>query len=886
MEVARLWATLGIEDREFQRGLQRDTQALEQVGKKARGAGDDVKSFGDRLKKIDTGGLERIGRGLSVGVTAPVLAMGAASIKAASDTDESLSKVNVVFGTSAKVIEEWAKTSAEAFGQSKQQALEAAGTFGNLFTAMQIGAPQASKMSTTLIQLAGDLASFNNIGTEEALTALRAGLVGEAEPLRRLGVNLNEAALKAEAMRLGLAKSTSEGLEPAAKAQAAYSLILQQTKNAQGDFARTSEGLANQTRILEAEFTNLRAEVGKELLPVAKDAVSVARDMLKEFKSLPDPVKKTATELTLLGAALGPVLLGFAGIVSSVKALASIPDTAKGIGKMLGLGGGAPAAGAGTTAATTAAARTVATNRFGYSAAEIAAVKAGTTTLPSASSAVVAAKPGLLARGGAMLRGVGGVGGAAALVTKEGSLGEMIAERLGWIKSAGQTTVKGDAAEFGPKRPAGPTTTAATGFTDPKIAKKLAAASDAQFGAMVAATQSQLAMGDEATSARREAAKMVPLLNERAEALKAKAKELEPLIKEDAEKAKEFWSIRRETFEVQEQATNLQSAAAKEAAEQQKKASEAAKQAAQEQQGWARTQFEAAMQVAQVRAGTVAEEFRAQAEAANTLPLITARQKQLAAEGRRLLPETKTSADAAKRFAEINAEYWSLQEQGQKAAEGASKEIQSNQKKAEEAQKKANREAKKQADDFARFQKDVAAEMGRRADEAMRAFQSKNSERMGFQNAVVSLEEAKLKNNPFLNEKQKGLAMVRPLAHQLFQSLRSVQGESETDMVNRQVNAEGIKSRIAESLGGFKKLGRRGTLALNQEFAAIERQAQATPFASRAVAQAQQAAEQAKKLAPAPVVMQLVVDGSTLNMQKLWEMYQQMRRRESYESGM
>lgn len=188
------------------------------------------------------------------------------SVNAASDLGESISKVGVVFGKSAKTVNAFAANSATAFGQSKQQALEAAGTFGNLFVSMKIGQKESANMSTKLVALASDLASFNNTDPAEALDALRAGLVGETEPLRRFGINLNDAQLRAETLRLGLGKVGST-LTPLQKAQASYSLILKQSTTAQGDFARTSTGMANQQRIMNARLDDAKASIGQQLLP-------------------------------------------------------------------------------------------------------------------------------------------------------------------------------------------------------------------------------------------------------------------------------------------------------------------------------------------------------------------------------------------------------------------------------------------------------------------------------------------------------------------------------------------------------------------------------------------------------------------------------------------
>lgn len=198
------------------------------------------------------------------------------AVNAASDLQESMSKVNVVFGDSASIVTKFAEDAAVSMGMAKQQALEASGTFGNLFVSMGMGGSESAKMSTSLVQLAGDLASFNNIDPTEALDALRSGLVGETEPMRRLGVNMNDATLKAQALAMGL-KWQGETLPPLVKAQAAYALIMEQTSTAQGDYARTSGGFANQLRTLKAQITDVAATIGAALLPVAINVVEALR---------------------------------------------------------------------------------------------------------------------------------------------------------------------------------------------------------------------------------------------------------------------------------------------------------------------------------------------------------------------------------------------------------------------------------------------------------------------------------------------------------------------------------------------------------------------------------------------------------------------------------
>jgi hypothetical protein len=219
-------------------------------------------------------------RTMAIAGTAAAGAVAAASFKLvqqASNLEESQSKVNTVFKNSAFIVDNFAKTSATSFGITKQAALEAAGTFGNLIQAFGIGEGEAANMSVTLVSLAADLASFNNTPIEEAIMALRSGLSGEAEPLKRFGVAINDVRLKQEAFNMGLYDGKG-ALDITAKTQAAYALILKDTNLAQGDFSRTSEGFANQMRILQASLSDAATEVGLVLLPYFKEFVNFIND--------------------------------------------------------------------------------------------------------------------------------------------------------------------------------------------------------------------------------------------------------------------------------------------------------------------------------------------------------------------------------------------------------------------------------------------------------------------------------------------------------------------------------------------------------------------------------------------------------------------------------
>lgn len=283
-----------------------------ELNKQIAGAGSGLRKFGDKMS--------RAGNKLTIGLTLPLVALGKTAFDAASDLNESMSKVNVVFEDSADVIVDWSKTSAKALGISQQEALEAAGTFGNLFRAMKIGTKPAADMSKQLVGLASDLASFNNANPEDVLLALRSGLVGEAEPLRKFGVSLSAARIEAEALSLGMKKQGGV-FTAAQKAQAAYSIILKDTTLAQGDFARTADGAANKQRIMSAQFKDAAATIGTKLLPIGIKLLDFATGLLEKFQNLSPGAQDLVLKLGLMAVALGPVVKIGGSVAKTMGAL-------------------------------------------------------------------------------------------------------------------------------------------------------------------------------------------------------------------------------------------------------------------------------------------------------------------------------------------------------------------------------------------------------------------------------------------------------------------------------------------------------------------------------------------------------------------------------------
>lgn len=204
-------------------------------------------------------------------VASSVVDLGKESIALASDMNETRSKINAVFGSESQAqIEKWSSTAATKMGMSQQAAQAFAASFGNIYTNMGFTQKESAKLSMNLVQLAADQASFNNLPTEEVLQKIQSGLTGEYESLKSLGIVIKESEVQQRAMN-DTGKASAKLLTDQELAMARYELIVEKSSNANGDFARTSDGLANQQKILAAKMDDLKTKIGEALLPVVTE---------------------------------------------------------------------------------------------------------------------------------------------------------------------------------------------------------------------------------------------------------------------------------------------------------------------------------------------------------------------------------------------------------------------------------------------------------------------------------------------------------------------------------------------------------------------------------------------------------------------------------------
>lgn len=198
-------------------------------------------------------------------------------VNLASDLQEVQNVVDVTFGESAGTINDWSRQAATAFGLSELSAKQYTGTMGAMLKSSGIADEAIVQMSTDLVGLSGDFASFFNIANDEAFAKIRSGISGETEPLKQLGINMSVANLEAYALSQGIEKSYS-AMTQAEQVTLRYNYLLSVSADAQGDFTRTSDSLANQQRITKLAIQNLGTAIGSRLVQaMTKGTTSVGK---------------------------------------------------------------------------------------------------------------------------------------------------------------------------------------------------------------------------------------------------------------------------------------------------------------------------------------------------------------------------------------------------------------------------------------------------------------------------------------------------------------------------------------------------------------------------------------------------------------------------------
>ncbi len=264
------------------------------------------------------GNLKAMGSTMTRYVTLPLAAAGAAGITFASDMAESINKVDVAFGDASESVKRWSDTTLSSIGLAKGTALDMAALYGDMATSMGLSQKEASALSITLVNLAGDLSSFKNENIEQVNTALKGIFTGETESLKELGVVMTQTQLEAYALAAGYQTAYTE-MDQAQQVMLRYQYVMDATKNAQGDFARTSDGTSNQLRILKESLKEAGAAAGEELLPIITPLIQQLAELIQSFGDLDEGTRRAVVQTGLFMATLGPAQSVMGGLTGAIS---------------------------------------------------------------------------------------------------------------------------------------------------------------------------------------------------------------------------------------------------------------------------------------------------------------------------------------------------------------------------------------------------------------------------------------------------------------------------------------------------------------------------------------------------------------------------------------
>lgn len=298
--VGSLTVRIGANTSEFQKKIRQVNRATHDLNQKFR----------------------QVGRSMTTFVTLPLAAIGAASIKAASDVEEMRSKFNTVFGSLAKDAEEWAGTTAKAVNRSRFDLMGYLSTLQDTFVPMGFARKEAAEFSKEMAQLGIDLASFNNASEPETIDLLTSALVGNHEAVRRFGIVITEATINQELMNMGI-RDGAKAATQQQKIMARYNIIMRSTKDAQGDAARTSESFANQLRGLQSAAQEAQVIIGQKLLPTVTKLVQKATEGVRAFSELDSSIQSGIVTFGGVALVVGPLAAVIAAIGVATAAWAA-----------------------------------------------------------------------------------------------------------------------------------------------------------------------------------------------------------------------------------------------------------------------------------------------------------------------------------------------------------------------------------------------------------------------------------------------------------------------------------------------------------------------------------------------------------------------------------
>ena len=269
-------------------------EELKKVQQQTKSATSAVERQTDKIKSA----FGKIGKAISIALSAAaIIRFGKSCIELGSDLAEVQNVVDVTFGAMSETINRFARDALEEFGLSETSAKKYSSTLGAMLKSMGFTTQAAAEMSMQMTGLAADMASFYNLDTDVAFEKIRSGISGETEPLKQLGINMSVANLEAYALSQGITKAYNS-MTQQEQAMLRYNYLMSVTADAQGDFARTSGGWANQVRVLTERFNALKATIGKGLIAVFTPVIRVLNALLSKILTVTDAFSNMIAKIT------------------------------------------------------------------------------------------------------------------------------------------------------------------------------------------------------------------------------------------------------------------------------------------------------------------------------------------------------------------------------------------------------------------------------------------------------------------------------------------------------------------------------------------------------------------------------------------------------------
>jgi len=294
-----------------------------------------VANFGQNLKRHAWIG--------ATAVIAGIAYMVKEGVQLASDLYEVQNVVDTTFRESSKVIDKWSQSAISDFGLSELQAKKFTGSLGAALKSSGITGDEIVNLSTDLVGLSGDFASFYNLPVEEAFEKIRSGIMGQSKPLRDLGINMSVANLEAYALSKGMQKQFKD-MSQGEQTMLRYNYLMSVSNDAQGDFAKTlSTSLANQTRVLQTKFSQKLAGAMQKLIPIlikvmegfnnfldTLDTDAIANFVVIVFNGIKKGIDIFISFIKFLKP-FAPIIFGIVAAFAAYKAIMILAAIAQGI---------------------------------------------------------------------------------------------------------------------------------------------------------------------------------------------------------------------------------------------------------------------------------------------------------------------------------------------------------------------------------------------------------------------------------------------------------------------------------------------------------------------------------------------------------------------------